>query len=108
MGITLEALAASLAFPLLVHIAQILPTSDCLWNLVNHCVSQTSEKAYFGRVAPNNAHGRVQKHNGFEEEGFVCVCSALHVVLLHSSCIMAPLGLMLKASQERFADTCLR
>lgn len=32
----------------------------------------------------------------------------LHVVLLHSSCIMAPLLLMLKALEERFADTCLR
>lgn len=58
-------------------------------------------------MAHNNAHGCVQKHNAFDEEGFLCVCGVLHAVLLHSSCIMAPMWMMLKALQGRFADTCL-
>lgn len=41
----LEGLTATWAFPLLVYIAQILPTSECLRNLVNHCVSPITEKA---------------------------------------------------------------
>lgn len=33
----------------------------------------------------------------FEEEGSLSVCGVLHVVLLHSSCVRAPLWLTLKA-----------
>lgn len=103
MGTTLEALTATLAFPALVHIAQILPNQ---WSTIVYL--RLLKKPNLGEW-PITMHSDVsEKHNAFEGEAFLCVCGVLHVVVLHSGCIMAPLWLVLKALQGRFADTCLR